>query len=255
MKRILVITLFILFVVQFLFLSSSVQAQFQETPFSANDQQCNSYRCPEREGTSPTPSYNVASEFCECTYPNGDTIIAFVDPPALQQLEIWFVRIVYAIWAFVGSLSFLLLVYLGYQYILTRGDVTKITEIRQRIINYGIGTVLVFLAVPLLGTFFRLLGLNAEVECYNFETLPRFQFFFPTLCTESDVNRILSFCDSTSGFDDVSDGRLACPTPNTRLDCPYDSAGNDTGSGGYNAFGDRMYFLCSNESVWVVVAP
>ncbi|MDQ6986090.1 MAG: pilin [Candidatus Dojkabacteria bacterium] len=111
-------------------------------------------------------------------------IQAVLRPPKLQQIEIWFVRIVYIIWGGVAALSFFFLVILGYQYMLTRGDVTKITQIRQRIIYYILGVVLVFLAVPILTTIFRLFGINQQVSCYNEVNMPGFQFFFANLCTD-----------------------------------------------------------------------
>ncbi len=116
--------------------------------------------------------------------PTGQTkIIAQLKPPALQQIEVWFVRILYAVWGLVASLSFLFLVKLGYEYTISRGDPTKITEVRKKIVNYLIGFALVFLAVPILTTVFRLLGVNTNAQCYNV-SMPGFQFFYSSLCTD-----------------------------------------------------------------------
>lgn len=235
MKKILLFMVILLFFVQLSFFASKVHAQFQDGDFSANDPQCSSYRCPKKDGVTSTLSYNNVSKFCECKYSNGEVTLALIKPPALQQIEIWFVRIVYAIWAFVGSLSFLLLVYLGYQWILTRGDVTKITEIRQRIINYAIGTAFIFLALPILTTFFRLLGVNGEVQCYNFDTLPRFQFFFPELCTDPldlIVNDPCDFSVSAEGY--------ACSVPGDSHECFVTSGPTII----------RIQYYCNSNNVW-----
>lgn len=157
-----------------------VKAQFQDINFSGNS--ASSFQCIDpRTGriTGATPFKNAATGKWECT----GGYLASYKPPKLQQLEVWFVRIVYAIWALVASLSFLLLVYLGYQYLISQGDVTKITVIRKRIVNYIIGFALVFLAVPILTTTFRLMGINEEVDCYDEINMPAFQFFFRDLCT------------------------------------------------------------------------
>jgi hypothetical protein len=220
----------------------SIDAQFQEGNFSANDG-CESYRCPRINGDTPDPSFNSTKEFCECNYTvDGETVtqIAYLKPPALQQIEIWFVRILYVIWAFVGSLSFLLLVYLGYQYMLTRGDVTKITYIRQRIINYGIGMVLVFLAVPILGTFFRVLGVNGDVQCYSFETLPRFQFFFPELCTDPKNVLVSDPCS----LPDASGFACAVEGENSKQ-CQVNDGGG---------VGETLFYVCTSEKIWEIVS-
>lgn len=112
---------------------------------------------------------------------------AVLIPPALQQFEAWFVQIVFLIYSFVGVFSFIFLIVLGYRYILSRGDVTKITEIRQKIIYYFIGLVLTFMAYPVTIGIFQTLGVNQRVECYNF-ALPGFRFFFDDLCIRDVVN-------------------------------------------------------------------
>lgn len=155
------------------------------------------FLCPCKDGTNPNV-FGRCSGATKCENPDdtsrpgepGDkgclAAIATLKPPTLQILEVWFVRILYIIWAIVGSLSFFYLVVLGYRWMLTRGDVVKITEIRQKIIYYVVGVALVFLAVPILTTIFRLLGINDNVDCYNVE-MPAFQFFFANLCTAPNM--------------------------------------------------------------------
>lgn len=165
------------------------------------------FLCPCKDGTNPNVFGRCSGE-TKCENPDdtsrpgepGDkgclAAIATLKPPTLQILEVWFVRILYIIWAIVGSLSFFYLVVLGYRWMLTRGDVTKITEIRQKIIYYIIGVALVFLAVPILTTVFRLLGINDNVDCYNVE-MPAFQFFFADLCTAPNL---AYYCENPDKF-------------------------------------------------------
>lgn len=133
------------------------------------------------------PSRDASGEY---TCSNGERATrATLKPPKIQQLEVWFVQIVFVIWALVASLSFFFLVALGYQYMISRGDPTKIAEIRQKIVNYFIGLVIVFLAVPILSTIFRLLGINENISCYRDIDMPGFQFFFEDVCTEQGLVR------------------------------------------------------------------
>ncbi|MCA9387174.1 hypothetical protein KC669_04025 [Candidatus Dojkabacteria bacterium] len=188
----------------------TVEAQIQDGEFSGSSK--SSYQCFTENGdiVEPTDRKDSSGRFlCACldgSLPlNGTGICAgksisecsgvpgspgcpaakaTLIPPTLQQIEFWFVRIIYVIWTLVASFSVFYLLVLGYQYMLTRGDVTKITEIRQKIIYYIIGFALVFLAIPILTTVFRVLGVNSQAECYNVNLDEiGFQFFFSELCT------------------------------------------------------------------------
>lgn len=207
-----------------------VSAQLQSFDFSGNNAE--SYQCFDKvsgenltdEDTEPSGvKLNVQGpdsfgNFYCCSGTNsgytpvgfdceaGQTkIIAQLKPPALQQIEVWFVRILYAIWGLVASLSFLFLVKLGYEYIISRGDPTKITEVRKKIVNYIIGFALVFLAVPILTTVFRLLGINTNAQCYNVN-MPGFQFFYSSLCTDPKGVIAARFASNPcTAFEDGSD--------------------------------------------------
>ncbi|MEP7103842.1 MAG: pilin [Candidatus Dojkabacteria bacterium] len=209
------------FFVLFALISPVVKAQIQEAPFSGNN--ASSYQCFKQDGTliSATVQFDSAQGEFYCIDEDGVRIKAVLKPPALQELEVLFVRVVYAIWAIVATFSFLLLVYLGYQYLISRGDVTKITEIRKRILNYIIGFMLVFLAVPILVTIFKLLGVNNQVKCYQGLTGGNnigigFQFFFTDLCTDPNGSQFASCDDLTrTSLSSSSIGSLtglACPT-------------------------------------------
>lgn len=164
---------------------------------------------------------------------------AALRPPKLHQLEVWFVRVVYVVWGLIGSLAFVYLLVLAYKYTISRGDVTKITEIRQKIIYYFIGLILVFLAVPILTTIFRVMGIDNSVKCYDVfqeETLG-FQFFFSDLCTDPDGTIGTNPCQAVGEFyqDRISSGQnfiqailggirdvgtVACANNGDRGQCP-----------------------------------
>ncbi len=166
---------------------------------------------------------------------------AILRPPALQQIEIWFVRILYVIWALVGSFSFFLLVGVGYEYLIRGGTSDQeLVKLRKRIINYIIGFVLVFLAIPILTTVFKLLGVNNQVACYNVQ-LPGFQFFFQNVCTGNET-LLREACLTNSN---IVTG-LACSPVGTTVYCADTPAGSNNGlSEGSSGANAGMYFICS----------
>jgi len=245
------------------------QAQVQVNPFSGND--TNSYQCLDKVGNRLTNTIykDPKSGYYLCAGLNVDGIEgddrAYFIPPTLQQIEIWFVRILYIIWAVIASFSFVLLVVLGYQYILRGGTTdTQLVELRKRIINYVIGFILVFLAVPILTTVFRLFGVNTEAECYDVN-MPGFQFFFDNICTGNETY-LRNAC--TSGAS-IPDG-LACGNPGSMVFCgaryitttqiyTENIAPTDPSNPGNQSVGaaNGMFFVCSvgtgsvGRSLWV----
>lgn len=194
------------------------QAQIQTNPFSGNDEA--SYQCLDKFGnrSSATIYKDSATGYYLCRGLDDDGVSgddrAYLIPPALQQIELWFIRILYIIWALVASFSFALLVVLGYQYILRGGTSdNQLVELRKKIINYVIGFILVFLAVPILTTVFRLLGVNTDVECYNVN-MPGFQFFFTSICTGNETY-LRNTCESGGTLPDG----LACSNPGSMIFC------------------------------------
>jgi hypothetical protein len=255
LKKILILTLGVFFYTSFV-----VSAQLQDFNFSGSNAE--SYQCFDRRGNQlMVPiEYSNAVGFFYCNIngvsgyqpcedgifdPEGPDcdIRAVIKPPALQQLEIWFVRIVYTIWAISASLSFLLLVALGYQYLISRGDPTQIKAIRERIVKFFIGFILVFLAVPILTTVFRLLGVNDAVQCYSglvSDAGIGFQFVFPDLCTDPEgdfADELLANPCNVSLTE--AEGRLcspigsgdACVTAGYRFVCVEISGGGPDGIG------------------------
>lgn len=168
------------FFILFTIFANKVFAQAQDFTFSGND--ADSYQCFDSSG-NVIQGATITKDQISGKFICPDGSAAGLKPPTLQQLEIWFVRIIYVVWGLTASFSFILLIILGYQYMISRGDVTKITQIRERIIKYIFGVAIVFLAIPILTSFFNVLGISQNVSCYNVE-MPGFQFFFYNMCTD-----------------------------------------------------------------------
>lgn len=242
-----------------------IHAQLQVGEFSGNN--IDSYNCTQADGTvkSYREAFEEAGEDLDPENPpkapNGrflcpDGNEAVLRPPALQQIEVWFVRIVYVIWALVASFSFFFLVALAYQWLISRGDVTKITEIRQKIIYYFIGLALVFLAVPILTTVFRLLGINRDVKCYDV-AMPGFQFFFTDLCTDPrgvqtdpcDLNDIIA--DAIRGT--TGESKYACPVRGEIKNCSITTTEDSDGDGQPDSIEIPFLGFCcttNGDQVW-----
>ncbi|MFS8130706.1 MAG: pilin [Candidatus Dojkabacteria bacterium] len=219
--------LFAVLLISTIVISPVVRAQQQDFDFSGNS--ASSYQCFDTDG-SVLPSTAVLpdpSGGFYCLDSKGSRTKAVLKPPTLQEFEILFVKVVYAIWAIVASFSFLMIIYLAYQYLISRGDVTQIKAIRERIIKFIIGFALVFLAVPILITFFKILGVDNRVQCYSGLTGSNnvgigFQFFFTDLCTDP-LGLKTDPCDITDLVNDIknggTNGRYACPTPKEFKTC------------------------------------
>ncbi len=154
--------------------------------FSGNDP--SSYQCFDSEGKKLDVRPTLKDGVMTCEY-EGKTYQAVLKPVSLQQLEIWFIKIVYFIWAFVATFSFVLLLGVAYQYMISRNAGSALAQARQRIFQYILGFALVFLAVPILSTMFRLLGVDDSIECYSGLSGENnvgigFQFIFADLCTD-----------------------------------------------------------------------
>ncbi len=204
----------------FINFTQTVSAQFSSSVLSGNDPA--SYVCPGEDPGLPVksaddtcsaadgkcrtlPYLDSTSGYYVCKSDTG-IVRATLKAPPLQQLELWFRRILYAIWAIVGSFSFVMLIYLGYQYMIRGGTSDQeLVKLRKAIINYVVGFALVFLSIPILTTFFTVLGINKNVTCYDV-AMPGFQFFFSELCTDPKyilVNDPCTYYDKAEGY--------ACP--------------------------------------------
>lgn len=247
---------------------SFLSAQQQSGTFSGNDPE--SYSCYNRTGTLITDSSgnalvpqkdeskglfycntNSADGYQACSdgiYDDGETCdaIAVLKPPTVQQLEVWFVRIVYAIWAIAASFSFIGILIIGYQYMISRGAPEATVRVKDRIAKFLLGFCLVFLAVPILNTVFRVLSVNDSIQCYQGLTSNvgiGFQFFFPTLCTDPTGNVsegiVTDPCSSVTSIQDLNG--LLCPSDyiNSTSTCNLPIGPN----GGINVF-----FRCIPQS-------
>ncbi|MEO6728962.1 MAG: pilin [Candidatus Dojkabacteria bacterium] len=233
-----------LLLISTIFIAPVLKAQVQDFNFSGNDAE--SYQCFTLQGDLLTdkPTFDSALGEFYCLH-DGVRIRAVLKPPALQELEVLFVRVVYAIWALVASFSFLLLIYLGYQYLISRGDPTQIKAIRERIIKYIIGFILVFLAVPILVTFFKLLGINNSVQCYQGLSGGNnigigFQFFYADLCTDpgaqgSEFSSCSDLTSNATGRDVGDVTGLTCTAGEPDRTCTTDK---------------KTYFFKCVNSVW-----
>lgn len=232
---------------------SIVSAQIQDDNFSGNDP--SSYSCYTRQGdlvdAEPIKDESKGLFYCNVNgvpgyqpcdsgiYETGDLCDpqAVLNPPTLQQLEVWFVRIVYSIWAIAATFSFLGIVYIGYQYMISRGAPEATVKVKDRLAKFIIGFALVFLAVPILTTVFRLLYVNDSVQCYQGLTSNvgiGFQFVFPELCT--DPNNQVANSDPC---DDPEAEGLVCNNENELSDsCPVGE-------------GRCVVFICSDQT-WVL---
>jgi hypothetical protein len=202
---------------------SSVSAQSQGiTPTSGND--AASYLCFDNRGsvdTSIKPYLDSSTGYYMCTA----DVRATLRPPTFQALELWFRRILYAIWALVASFSFVMLIYLGYRYMLRGGTTdSELVKLRKDIFNYIIGFALVFLSIPILTTIFNLLGIRDDVVCYDV-AMPGFQFFFPKLCTDPYkvlVDNPCTQADATGyACNDIGKTSSACFDRRTGTDIYY----------------------------------
>lgn len=176
------------------FLPIAPAGQVKAQGFSGSD--CNSYQCPDLNGFTlidttgddcPNGVVEEADNFI-CRYESSDSSssthvqAAVPIPPQLRQLEIWFVRIMYSLWALSGIFFTFVLIWIGFQYMTSFGNEMALSEVIKKFRNWMIGLGLVFLSYPVLNTFFALLPLDESQSCYADLTLPGFQFFFPNAC-------------------------------------------------------------------------
>lgn len=146
----------------------------------------NNYYCLARGG-NPAPAVTVEDGDYVCDY-DGDGIgeaRAVPKPPSSQQLQIWFVRLLYVIWAVAGIVFTLVLIGIGFQYMTSFNNEVLLADVIKQARKWFVGLALVILAYPMLNTFFNILGLR-DSACLNALELPGFQFFFSSACVIED---------------------------------------------------------------------
>lgn len=107
---------------------------------------------------------------------------ALPKPPSLQIIEVWFIRILYALWGFSGIAFTFILMTIGAQYMFSFDNAVAVAEVIKRVQKFGVGLLLVFLSYPMLNTFFRILPINQDASCLSELEMPGFRFFFPEAC-------------------------------------------------------------------------
>jgi len=196
------VTKIILLLLPFAYLLFPIHIQAQADSFSGSD--ISNYYCPGItvvEGDQTIPYESTFDTVIEkdgrylCYYNNGSIVRdAIARPPKLQQLEVWFVKILYMAWGLSGIAFTLILLYIGFLYMTSRGNDKMMADVKTKLRNWFIGLVLVFLSYPVLNTFFRVIGINEDACYYDItQTMPGFKFFFPTVCsTEEELSCIES---------------------------------------------------------------
>jgi hypothetical protein len=130
---------------------------------------------------------------------------AIPTPPSLRIIEVWFVRIIFAIWALSGIVFTFVLISLGVQYMFSFGNPQAVERVIKKFQNFLLGFVLVFLSYPILNTFFNILPINDESQCFEQISMPGFQFFFPQAC---GAQTQLEVCINQCG--DITTCEFAC---------------------------------------------
>lgn len=135
-----------------------------------------------------------------CYFPDGNNGFEVKDaiprPPTLRVLEVWFVRILFAIWALSGIVFTFILISIGVEYMFSFGNEVAVGKVIKRFQNFLLGFVLVFLSYPLLNTFFNILPINDESQCFEQINMPGFQFFFPQACgAPTELDNCIRSCN------------------------------------------------------------
>lgn len=138
---------------------------------------------------------------------------AILRPPTLQIVEVWFVRIIYLLWALAGVAFTASLIWIGFKYMTSFNNQYDLGKTIGDFRKWLIGLAIIFLSYPILVTFFRILPLSNS-QCYDDISMPGFQFFFPTVCQSRE-----SYCSvfplGTSTYQQCLDGLIDPGPQNT----------------------------------------
>lgn len=139
------------------------------------------YYCLPRNGTTPKVTVDDGDYVCDYDGDGKSDARAVPRPPSSRQLQYWFIRVLYIVWALAGIVFTLVLIGIGFQYLTSFGNEVALADVIKQFRKWLVGLGLVILAYPMLNTFFNVVGLR-DSECLNDLQLPGFQFFFPTAC-------------------------------------------------------------------------
>ncbi|MCA9378962.1 hypothetical protein KC640_00900, partial [Candidatus Dojkabacteria bacterium] len=112
------------------------------------------------------------------------------------------IKIVYLAWAAAGIIFTLILMWIGWLYMTSFNNEFLLADVIKKARNWGLGLAIVFLAYPVLNTFFNVLGLR-QSECFEDINLPGFQFFFASACQidQLSVDQCKQACQSITNDD------------------------------------------------------
>ncbi|MBD3362943.1 hypothetical protein GF362_04445 [Candidatus Dojkabacteria bacterium] len=121
---------------------------------------------------------------------NPNIAMANFIPPALQQLENYFLDFVYLIWAFVGTFAAFQLLYIGFQIMVSGFSPERLGKEYSKLAYWVVGLIGFFLAIPALHFVYNSLDIR-HTKCFYYSdeekgydlTLPGFTFFFKDVCT------------------------------------------------------------------------
>ncbi len=142
------------------------------------------------------------NETIVCIQEDGSAIAANLVPPTLQQIENYFLDIIYIFWAFIGVYAVIQIVWIGIQFMTNATSPERMGNVVSKAMWWLIGLILAFIAIPALHFFFDVLNIqttkcyclkdNATGDCeesgdivYDL-TVPGFTFFFKDACTDGD---------------------------------------------------------------------
>lgn len=167
-----------------------------------------------------------------------DTVDPNCDPPQLQEIEYFAVRILYIIWAAGGLVFLILMIIIGFTWMTSGGDEGKIATAKKRAGQWIVGFLLYFLSQPIVGTLMKGLIAPGDKDCFKNLNTPGFTFFFADVCTEGDQvdsneeTGILSADDGiggccTPGTTNAAEG---CYPPASSLDIGYEACSTSNGA-------------------------
>jgi hypothetical protein len=106
------------------------------------------------------------------------------EPARLYDARDIFVNVLIALWAIAIPYFMYNVMYIGGQWMLSQGDQTKLTQVKQRGGRIFLSAFLVFGGYLIVRLLMILLDLNRPETCFDtpFRDVPMFEFFYPKVC-------------------------------------------------------------------------
>lgn len=169
-------------------MSASLTSPVYAGPFSGSE--IGNYFCAGHEEIRPQAITTEGGTNYVCII-DGVRVNAVPRPPTIQVIEIWFVRVLYAVWGITGVVFIFIIMWIGLNYMFALGNAVAQADAIKRFQRWALGLVLIFLSYPGLNTFFNILPISDDY-CYEelVEATPGFRFFFAEICdTGADGSR------------------------------------------------------------------